>query len=435
MNILSVGGFDPSGGAGIIADVKTIKELNKNPISIISSIIPQNNNKVYLKRDLPKKEIKSQFEAVFEDFNIEYVKTGVMTRECIDVLLNFLKEYDLKIICDPVLKSTTNFEFVDSKLFKKYVKFFEKCYLITPNAGEFEILKRFPENGLKLNLDKLNILITGQTDVLKVNNIENKKGAKETKIPGEYVKKEVHGTGCVYSSAITCFLSERNSFEESIKKAKEFVLGSVIYAEKTKYGYSSNPVWINKDSVEKSVLNAVNLIKKMDFSLIPEVGSNIAESTLLPKSYLDVCAISGKIIKNRLGGHSIVGNVHFGASKHLSRIILSAKEFNPKIRACMNIKYDKPLLKYLKENHASEFKISSFNRKDELKNISMELEITEAFQKYLMKIPYENHFDTSLDIIYDLGENGNEPMIRILGQNSLEIVEKLLKIEKISKNL
>ncbi|MDK2929041.1 MAG: hydroxymethylpyrimidine kinase / phosphomethylpyrimidine kinase / thiamine-phosphate diphosphorylase, partial [Methanococcus sp.] len=61
MNILTVGGFDPTGGAGIVADVKTIKELQKNPLSIITSIIPQNNNKVFLKKDLSKEEIKAQF--------------------------------------------------------------------------------------------------------------------------------------------------------------------------------------------------------------------------------------------------------------------------------------------------------------------------------------------------------------------------------------
>ena len=90
-------------------------------------------------------------------------------------------------------------------------------------------------------------------------------------------------------------------------------MGSVIYAEKTKYGFNSNPVYITRKSVEKNVYYAVNLLKKMEFSLIPEVGSNIAESTLLPKSYLDICALSGRIIKNKLGSHYVIGDVDFGA--------------------------------------------------------------------------------------------------------------------------
>jgi len=434
MNILTVGGFDPSCGAGITADVKTIKELNKNPLSIITSIIPQNNNKVYLKRDLSKEEIQLQFESIFEDFDVSLVKTGVLTESAIDILLDFQKKYDLKIVCDPVLKSTTDFEFVDSNLIQKYIEFFEKCYLITPNAKEFEFLKSFSEiNNLKLNLNNLNVLITGKTDILKVNKIEDK---KETEIHGEYIKKEVHGTGCVYSSAITCFLSEENSIEDSAKYAKEFVLGSVIYAEKTKYGFNSNPIYIHRKFVEKNVSYAINLLKKMEFSLIPKVGSNIAESTLLPKSYLDICALSGRIIKNKLGGHYVIGEVSFGASEHISRIILAAKGFNPKIRACMNIKYDKSLLKELKENYSSEFKISSFDRVNEPENVSsMEWGTKEAFKTYISKNGLENNDDVLLDIIYDNGRQGKEPMIRILGQNSLEIVEKLSKIEKINKNL
>ncbi|WP_459201471.1 bifunctional hydroxymethylpyrimidine kinase/phosphomethylpyrimidine kinase [Methanococcus sp. CF] len=393
MNILTVGGFDPTGGAGIVADAKTIKELNKNPLSIITSIIPQNNNKVFLKRDLPKEEIKAQFDAIFEDFDVAWVKTGVLTDDSIDILLEFKKKYGFNIICDPVLKSTTNFEFSDDMLIKKYLEFFKGCFLITPNLKEFEIIEKMFETS-KFNLNDINVLVTGKTDILKINN-------KKISITGKYVEKEVHGTGCTYASAITCFLSNGMTIENSIKSAKEFVLGSVVYAEKTKFGYNSNPTYINRNSVEKNLSYALNLLKNMENSGFEKL--NLVESILLPKNYSDI----GKITND--------GKIKFGISDNLSKILLTLKEVNPKIRACGKIKCGELLINKLKNSVFSMCLIDNLEKNNIISTLTNCANSDENFP----------------DILYF---EGKKPVLIILGNNSVEIAKKLQEMEKIVKN-
>ncbi len=412
MVILAIGGYDPTSGAGISADVKTAHTLGVYCPTITTSIIPQNNKMVYEKFDLPVENIKNQFKAVFEEFDIKYIKTGVLTKPAIDILLKYTNKYDLKIICDPVLASTTKFSFVDEDLMKEYIELFNRSFLITPNKEEFKKILNFAKNNNLEIRDDLYILVTGIDDVLMKNSkiINTFKGFK--------VDREVHGTGCVYSTAITAFLSKGYDLEDAIKEAKRFVLSSVIYAKKTKFGYNSNPTYINKEKVIKNLSYALYLLKKMDFTLIPEVGSNIAESLPFPGDFKDVAALTGRIIKNKLGGFYIVGDIEFGASEHIAKIILSASKFNPEVRACMNIKYDEELIKMLKDR----FTVSSFDRKEEPPNVStMEWGTKFACEK----------FGGVPDIIYDKGGEGKEPMIRVLGKNAIEVVKKVEVIQKL----
>lgn len=172
----------------------------------------------------------------------------------------------------------------------------------------------------------------------------------------------------------------------------------------------------------KNLSYAIYLLKKMNFTLIPEVGSNIAESLPFPKDFKDVAALTGRIIKNKLGGFYIVGDIEFGASEHIAKIILSASKFNPEIRACMNIKYDGGLIKLLKDK----FAVSSFDRKEEPPNVST--------MEWGTKIACEK-FGGVPDIIYDRGGEGKEPMIRVLGRDAIEVVKKVEVIQKIYNTL
>ncbi len=428
LNILSIGGYDPTGGAGIVADAKTIKLLNCNPLSVITTIVPQNNSKIYGKADLPKRDIINQLEAIFEDFNVSIVKTGVLTEDSIDLILKYQKEFNFKIICDPVLKSTTGFNFVDDTLMNKYHELFRKSFIITPNSEEYMVIKNH-ENFIKLK--NVYVLITGIDDKLMYND-------RELRVfKGNSINKEVHGTGCVFSSAIASFIAKGYDIVHAIKEAKNVVLSSVIYANKTEYGYNANPEYINREKVIKNLSYALYSLKNLDFrDFIPEVGTNIAESIIFPRRYNDIAALTGRIIKNKLKNSDenfyVVGNIEFGASEHIAKIILAANLFDPKIRSCINIKYSKKLIEILENEDYDDyddyddyrFSISSFDRKKEPSNVSsMEWGTRFACEK----------FGGVPDIIYDRGDVGKEPMIRVLGIDSIDVVNKVKKLINIYK--
>ncbi|MBP2143215.1 hydroxymethylpyrimidine/phosphomethylpyrimidine kinase [Methanococcus voltae] len=383
-NVLAIGGYDPTGGAGVIADAKTIKETGNNPLTIITSLVPQNNQKVYSKEDVSKQILEEQFEAIFEDFNIKCVKTGVLSKNAIELILKYHKDYDFKIICDPVIKSTTGRLLTDKETLDLYVDLFNKCYLITPNNEEFKFIKHYMYTKLKKekyydeNLKELSVLVTGINDTL-----QKYSGTKIAIFNGRKINKEVHGTGCVFSSAIAGF-STRMPLISAIKNAKKLVLGSVIYAKKTRYGYNTNPLFINEKTIYKNLEYSLFLLKNIKYTLIPDVGSNIGECTILPKNRYDVCALSGRIIKDKdTGGYHKAGEFKFGASKILSDVIITANKYDPKIRATMGVRFNEKLMEKLKEDGV--FCISHF-KTDGFENIrKVGIGIDNAFKNYLIE--------------------------------------------------
>ncbi|WP_423793191.1 thiamine-phosphate synthase family protein [Methanocaldococcus indicus] len=407
--MLIIAGYDPSGGAGVLADLKVCRELNINPRVVTTSIIPQNNLKVYEKYDLPIENIENQLKSIFEEYYIKWVKVGVVSGECIDLIVEYIKKYDLKVILDPVLESSTKYKFIEN--LDKYLELINSSYLITPNEKEYRVLKDY------LSDYKNYILITGINDKL----IKNNELIKE--FYGVKLDRDVHGTGCVYSTAITSFLFLGYNLFESIEEAKKLAISSVIYAEKTKFGYNSNPKHINKEKILKNLYYALEYLRKINFSLIPEIGSNLAECLILPKSYEDIASLTGRIVKNKEEENKfyVCGRFKFGIRGHVSRLVLSANKINPSIRAGMNIKYSEELIEKLEDK----FKVSYFDRKKEPKNVStMEWGIKEALSR-----------NKDADIVYDTGDIGKEPIIRVLGKDILEVVKKVEIIEDIYKKI
>jgi len=153
--------------------------------------------------------------------------------------------------------------------------------------------------------------------------------------------------------------------------------------------------------------------------LIPEVSSNLGYALPQAEGIGDVAAFPGRIARLR---DSIVTpcDPEFGASKHIANIILTVMRFDPEYCSSMNIRYSKENVALLKERG---FLIGHFDRRSEPKGVkqkegsSLEWGVGEVLRK-MKRVP---------DFIYDEGDVGKEPMIRVLGRNPMEVVSKILK--------
>ena len=391
VNVLLVGGYDPTGGAGIVADVKTAEVIGCNPLTVITSLIPQNNRRVYSKIDLPGDVIEEQLQAIFEDFQVSTVKTGVLTGDAIEVLLDYQKEYNFKIICDPVLRSTTGYNFVDGETLEKYFELFKRSLLILPNSQEYNILKE-SKHFKDLEKGDTYILITGIEDKLLY------KGEVIKRFKGRRIDREVHGTGCVFASAVASFIAKGYNIIEAIEEGKRVVLASVIYATRTKYGYNSNPVYIDRKKVLKNLYCAFHLLRKIDLQqLIPEKGSYIGECLILPKGVKDVASLKVK-------GDGAVEYVKFGDSNIVSKVIITTHYYDPKIRSAMTIKCSSDILEVLKKCGSSLISLS-----DEMKLREIEDCLKTIYRKS-NKVPDAIHFK---DNVILLGEDGVDVVKKI----------------------
>ena len=172
MNLLSIGGSDPSSGAGIQSDVKSFSEFGAYGLTVITAITGQNTSNFGMIEAVSKKILKNQIESVLTDFKIDGIKIGmVFNSEIIKTLYQQLKKLKIPIVVDPVIKSTTGGALIENKAIKDFQKYIiPLATVITPNKFEAEILSKSKINS-KNTIEKIakaiqkmgakNVIITG----------------------------------------------------------------------------------------------------------------------------------------------------------------------------------------------------------------------------------------------------------------------------------
>lgn len=453
---LTIAGSDPSSGAGIQADLRTFDRCGVHPFSVITAITYQSAKEFYGYRSLSG-DLKKQLDSILDNYPVDYVKIGMIPDvESLDIIVNYIKKFQLKVVYDPVTISSAGKRLANDDLetlieneLLPWVK------ILTPNLSEAEIysgktissgsidnvkdaakiiLKKMYQPSDVSNVEKAVIIksvINDQDEIIDVALI-NKKDGQNFKQEFKIFKKNevpfsgnVHGTGCVYSSAITAFLTRGNSIESSIKQAEDFfdekfqhyielpdqgnVLDLTISEEKLKV--------INQI---KEIYNFISNIQKFS-ELIPEVKLNISCSLPNATTKQEIAGIEGRItIIN--GYPKASGEVKFGVSDHTARLILTAKKFDNSINLVMNLKFKPHWIKAIQEK--TDLELYEFVRGNQPENIkekehsTMQWLIKESMEK-IGKIP---------DIIWDKGSIGKEPIIRVFGKNSKDLIEKLQQI-------
>ena len=440
-SVLTIAGSDSSGGAGIQADIKTISAHELFTTSVITSITAQSSKGVQDTFDLSPDEVEAQLKAVLEDGKPAAVKTGMLGNEAlVECVARLLKKARVKnLVVDPVMKSSSR----KTLLSKKGVEILKEkllplALLVTPNIPEAEILSGIritrPQDRLKAaraicKLGARNVLIKGGHAKTNADDFFFD-GKRYFIFEGNRIgKKDWHGTGCVLSAAIASGLAQGLDVVSAIQKAKGWVTEGIANGVGRGDGAGSVDPMASlfkrqgRFEVIQGLSAAVDLLKENRIGLlIPEVQSNIGVGLPGALEARDVAAIPGRVVKNGLDIFTVAAP-QFGASQHVAKIVLTAMHFDPSMRAVMNIKFTDTILKACKK---LKFKIASFDRAKEPKSVKQQegssLEWgTHAAIKKCGFVP---------DIIYDLGGQGKEEMIRVLARDIGELVEKILKINR-----
>lgn len=433
---LTIASSDSSGGAGIQADLKTFASVGVQGSSVITCITSQNTKEIKEIFEIPKPVIESQIDMIMQDIKPKVVKTGMLySKETVEIVTKKLNEYGIQPVVDPVMSSTTGVK-LSTKSFTQSLKnsLIPSALIVTPNLFEASEILRWKVRTLEdminacIDLSYLGckyVLLKGghlekePIDVLYMGH------GKFKKFPAIKINKSVHGTGCAYSALITSFLAMDFDIVKSVEMSKILITKAIEFSKKIGEGIDVvNPMSTLYNSAEKyyvikDLKEMSRNLEKIPSTLIPEVGINIAYALPHATDPSDVCGIEGRIILvNDIPKK--IGCIDFGASKHVAKIVLAAMHFNREIRCAMNIRYKE---ESITEFENLGFKVGSFDRKNEPENIStMEWGTKEVISK-LGIIP---------DIIYDKGDIGKEPMIRILGKNPRDVINKLERFILIS---
>ncbi len=242
MNIkkaLTIAGSDPCAGAGIQADLRTFTQLNVYGMTVLTAVTVQNTRGVKEIIPLPASSVRKQLKTLLSDIKIDALKTGMLlTKENILSVEDVVKKYKIKkFVSDPIIESSTGVELLkkDAVLLLKK-RLFPLAMIITPNINEAVILtgiKIKDENDIRLAAKMLYemgpkyVLIKGGHLTGDANDFLY--DGKHFKIfKGKRVKAvKLHGTGCVFSSAITAYLAKGFVVEEAVREAKRFINNAI----------------------------------------------------------------------------------------------------------------------------------------------------------------------------------------------------------------
>lgn len=237
---LSIAGFDPCGGAGVLADIKTFEYHKVQGFGILTANTFQNDTEFTDLNWIDNESITKQIDILFKKYSPDFVKIGIVRNlESITEIIDRLiwQNQNVKIIWDPVLKATAGKIFHDSIDFDLLKKILRNIFVLTPNLDEVKIL--FPQSSLtdselqqSVIENEFNLLLKGgHSDKDEIidklftgNQIYTFSGEKFS----GYSK---HGTGCVFSSALTANLAKKYSLNDACFNAKKYVEKLILSSE------------------------------------------------------------------------------------------------------------------------------------------------------------------------------------------------------------
>lgn len=256
--VLTIAGLDPSGGAGIVADIKTISALGCFPSAALTSITYQNTTGVFGAEHQTAGTLRAQVEPIVKDLSVAGAKTGMLpTAEIVAEVARLFSEENLPApVVDPVVVATSGDVLIDDEAFQILkTRLFPLARVVTPNIPEAEKLAGFAiesESDMRRAAEVIQsigaraVLVkgghrfsqqaqgAGAVDILL-------SGDRFTEFRCEYIDVgEVHGSGCTLSAAIAAGLGKGLTLEDAVAAAKKYVTDAIRSAPRI--GHGARPI-------------------------------------------------------------------------------------------------------------------------------------------------------------------------------------------------
>ena len=227
-HVLTVAGFDPSAGAGLLADIKTFESHKVYGLGACTALTVQNEDEFVSVEWIPKREILSQLEILLTRYKVEYVKIGLLQNlSLLESLVELLidKEPRVKIIWDPILSASAGFEF-HTDAFMPVPELFSQLYMVTPNWKEMQALtSELDAMEAARNLSKrVHVYLKGghREDDPGKDVLFTQEGKEYPFRSKGVIRGPKHGSGCVLSSSITAHLAKGFPLHRACLKAKTY---------------------------------------------------------------------------------------------------------------------------------------------------------------------------------------------------------------------
>ncbi|GMA20874.1 bifunctional hydroxymethylpyrimidine kinase/phosphomethylpyrimidine kinase [Arsenicicoccus piscis] len=273
---LSIAGSDPSGGAGIQADLKTFSALGVYGMCAITALTAQNTRGVTGVHVPPAAFLRDQLDALAADVRIDAIKIGMLAdAEVVTVVSDWLDEFLAArtgfdaVVLDPVMVATSGDRLLDEAAVAAVRELVPRASIITPNLPEAAVLL---DAGPATSIDEMRSQATGlvaagaRRVLLKGGHRTEDRAATDVladgsavhEITGRHVDTEhTHGTGCTLSSALAALRPQRAGWLETVQDAKAWLTGALEAADVLQVGHGHGPVhhfhelWAREDKTQR----------------------------------------------------------------------------------------------------------------------------------------------------------------------------------------
>ena len=249
--VLTIAGLDPSGGAGIAADIKTIYALGCFPAAALTSITYQNTTGVFGAEHQTAETLRAQVEPVIRDLTVVAAKTGMLpTAEIVAEVARLFSEEPLQPpVVDPVMVSTSGHDLIGDEAFQILkTQLLPVARIVTPNIPEAERLAGFSierESDMRRAAEAIRslgaraVLVKGGHRAIQQQAIDLllDENGNFVELREDYIEVgEIHGSGCTLSAAIAAGLGKGMTLENAVRSAKKYVTEAIKSAPRIGHG-------------------------------------------------------------------------------------------------------------------------------------------------------------------------------------------------------
>ena len=254
---LTIAGSDPSGGAGIQADLKTFSACGCYGMSAIVAVVDENTVGVTGVHPVPVEFVTGQIRSVLSDIGADAVKIGMLhSSELIRAVKSTLEEFDMRnVVLDPVMVATSGDKLLQDEAVETLQReLIPYVRVITPNIPEAEILlgrkiesqEQLPELARELSLDgRVSVLLKAGhlTDEELIDVFYDAESDRTVELRSQRLATaNTHGTGCTLSSAVAAFLAHGYELTEAVRRAKAYIDAAIRAGADYAIGHGHGPV-------------------------------------------------------------------------------------------------------------------------------------------------------------------------------------------------
>jgi hydroxymethylpyrimidine/phosphomethylpyrimidine kinase len=435
---LTIAGSDSGGGAGIQADLKTMEAHGVFGTSAITAATAQHTRGVESTHVLPVDEVEAQIAAVRDDFAVGAVKTGMLaTAPIVERVANHARGWAVPFVVDPVMVATSGDRLLAPEAETAYEGLVAASTLVTPNADEAAVLTGIEitdEETMRAAGDSLREL-GADAALVKGGHVDGD-GVVDLLVTGDGVHRfeservdtaATHGSGCTLSSAIAARLARGASLGTAVEAGVGFVRRAVRYPLDVGRGPGAVHHLVDlrdraaRDETGEDVEFVVEQLTDAGVetrAIVPEVGMNVVGATPYAEETGDVAAVEGRITRTLSGVRPNRG-VRFGASSHVARFLLAAREFHD-YRFAANCRFDEVIEEVLTTH---DWQVASFERAEEPTADEEASTMGWGARQAFADLGEDEEPPT---VVVDHGDVGKEPMARVLAEDAETLMKRLV---------